>query len=137
MVIQRIQSLLLLLAAGLMAVVCVCLPLLQVDATHALYVYNFPTLLIVNCVCGGLLLIDIFLFKNLKLQILVAAICVALITAFIGLGALMVLLQDPEAVGTAWVWPAVVSAVAIVVTVWARACMKSDYSLLRNADRLR
>lgn len=135
MVIQRIQSLLLLLAAALMAVALTCFKL-DMASGEALRVSDLPSVLILGIVCGALVIVDIFLFKNLKLQMMVASISAWLIVAFIALGAFMVRCKLPGAVATAWVWPSVMSAIAIVLVINARLRMKADYRLLRGSDRL-
>lgn len=136
MVIQRIQSLLLLIAAGLMAVVLTCLPLAGADSAPSLHVYDYTPLLVLGCVAGALQLINIFLFRDLKKQMLVAKVAAFLVFCFAGIGALM-MVNSPVVCATAWVWPAVVSVASISLTLWAKSRMKADYDLLRSSDRIR
>ena len=136
MVIQRIQSLLLLLAAALIAVVLAWLPLDVASSGEYLHVYDLPSVLILGIVCGALVLVDIFLFKNLKLQMMVASICAWLLVAFIALGSFIVVGKLSGGQSSAWVWPAVVSVIAMVLVLWAKARMRADYRLLRGSDRL-
>lgn len=125
MVIQRIQSLLLLIAAALMAIDLACF-----------HVCDNLTLLVLGCVAGALMLIDIFLFKDLKKQMLVANVAAFITVAFIAIGAFIYENpQEPSATG--WVWPAIIAVISVLLTLWAKARMKADYNLLRSADRLR
>lgn len=127
----------LLIAVILMAVVCVCMPIGLDGSEVVLHVYNFVPVFILGVVVAALLFVDIFLFKNLKLQMMVAAICVWLMVAFMALGAFMLMGSEPAVADTAWVWPSVLTVIALVVTVWARARMKADRDQLRSVDRLR
>lgn len=128
---------LLLIAAALMAVVCVWLPIRLDGSEIVLHVYDFVPVLILGVVVAALLLVDIFMFRNLRLQMMVAAICVWLMIAFMALGAFMVMGCEPAPADTAWVWPSVLTVLALVLALWARARMKADRNLLRAADRLR
>ncbi|MDE6654388.1 MAG: DUF4293 domain-containing protein, partial [Muribaculaceae bacterium] len=78
MVIQRIQSLFLLIAGVLMAVVCFAVPVAHMEdaegAITTVHVYDMLPVMILDLLTAVLLLISIFLFKNLKFQIKVTPV---------------------------------------------------------------
>lgn len=135
MVIQRIQSLYLLIAAIVMGVLCVFVPVALLPDGQLLTVFSFPQLIIVDALCILLLLISIFLFNNLKFQMKVTRINVVLII-------LSALLQAyicytlPESTPYI-VTPAILYVVALILTAMALSGMKHDYKLLHDSDRLR
>lgn len=135
MVIQRIQTLLLLLAVAAMAVTLVCIPVPLAEGGAVKACSNL-TLLVLGCVAGALQLIDIFLFKDLKKQMLVANVAAVLVLAFIALGSVLTV-NNAEFARTAWVWPGIVALASFILTLWAKARMNADLKLLRSADRLR
>ena len=140
MVIQRWQSVYLLL--GFFAMILVCIrpfgmimtPDGAVDAE--LVALDYPVFLIVNILTGLLLLIDIFLFKNLKLQRMVAAICLLLIIASAATAAI-VLTSYGDLWQVAWYGAPVGIICAFICTLLARHRMGEDEKKLRSYDRLR
>lgn len=97
---------------------------------------NFPVFLIVNILTGLLLLIDIFLYKNLKLQRMVAAICILLIIAS-AVSAGIVLTSYGDLWQVAWYGAPVGIVCALICTLLARHRMGEDAKKLRSYDRLR
>ncbi len=138
MVIQRIQTLLLLLALGAMVTFTLTpfasLTIGGITATAT--PCDQPILLTISVTASLLLLADIFMYKNLKRQITIAAIaalleCGAAITA--GIMAFVTLEHaTPVLAG------GIIAAVAaLVLTLAARRYMIKDKELLRSYDRLR
>ncbi len=131
MVIQRWQTVMLLFALALM-VVFVLTPMAYLGATPV-YVWENTSFLILNLVIGALILIDIFLFKNLRLQMTVALISIILLAVSIGLGC--VVYTGTDLSFTFFGVPFTVA--ALVMTWFARRFMAKDRRLLAAADRLR
>lgn len=137
MVIQRWQSLLLLIAVVLTAIFCFTpFAILGQDESIGLYPVDAPAYLVLNIATAVLLFISIFLFKNLKLQMRISAVCVALLLCSIIIG---VVLTYTTFTGCQIVWTGgfVMLAVALVLTIQARRLMKKDHNLLRSYDRMR
>lgn len=140
MVIQRWQSVYLLL--GVFAMILVSIRpfgmIMSPDGAidTELVAIDFPVFLIVNILTGLLMLIDIFLFKNLKLQRMVAAICVLLIIAS-AVSAAIVLASYGDLWQVAWYGAPVGIICALICTILARHRMGEDEKKLRSYDRLR
>ncbi len=132
MVLQRWQTVFLFMAFVLTAVFCL-LPVGSVDDTvrHAL---DFPGILILAALSAVILLIDIFLYKDLRLQIKVAAIAMVLEAV----AAALVVFLPYIAVGFECSLVGVSLVVAAFVLTWiGRNFMIKDRKLLAAADRLR
>lgn len=141
MVIQRWQSLLLLVASIMMCVLCAS-PMAQIAAAEAsaapttVFVKDAPVFLVLNIVIAVLLFIAIFLFKNLKLQMRVTAMTIVLLAASAVTGGIIVYANMPDA---AIIWPGAVILLVLsaVFAVFALRFMRKDHKLLRSYDRLR
>jgi membrane-associated HD superfamily phosphohydrolase len=137
MVIQRLQSLLLLIATILVGITCF-LPLATVGDccnTANICLTSAPALLVLNIATAVLLLITIFLFKNLRQQMMVAKIDAVLIVVSIISSVLTQHFMAPTACPN---WCSIaLSAVAFVCTVLAHRYMGKDKKLLSSYDRLR
>lgn len=131
MVLQRWQTVMLLFALALM-VVFILTPMAYLGATPV-YVWENTGFFILNLVIGALILIDIFLYKNLKLQMTVALISILLLAVSVGLGC--VVYTGPDLSFTFFGVPFTVA--ALVMTWFARRFMAKDRRLLAAADRLR
>lgn len=141
MVIQRWQTLLLLVAVVLMGFMCVS-PLAQsavVEASEApaqFFVHEAPVFLILNIVIAVLLFIDIFMFKNLRLQMRVAVFSLVLMAASAVTGGFILYKAMPDA-NIVWTGAVLLLVLAAFFAVMALRMMKKDYKLLRSVDRLR
>lgn len=139
MVLQRWQTVLLLLSLVLM-VVFIFAPmgtvfdLMSPQSATLVFVCDNVGFLILNIVIAVLLLIDIFLFRNLKAQMAVAAVAMVLMAASAGLGFSFIYLLDGFRMSL-FSTPLVVA--ALVLTWFARRFMRKDQRLLAAADRLR
>lgn len=142
MVIQRIQSVYLLLAALLLGAMCFFVPVgvvqdMTADATQLVYLTDCLSVFPLTIVTAVLILIDIFLFKNLRLQIRVAGVCIAMVMAVACVCALLLGWRMPENVSVTWIGPALVLAAALIMMIFARRSMKGDMRLLKSYDRIR
>lgn len=141
MVIQRWQTLLLLVAVVLMGFMCVS-PLAQsavVEASVAptkFFVHEAPVFLILNIVIAVLLFLDIFMFKNLRLQMRVAVFSLVLMAASAVTGGFILYQAMPDAT-IVWTGAVLLLVLAAFFAVMALRMMKKDYKLLRSVDRLR
>ncbi|MCM1066473.1 MAG: DUF4293 domain-containing protein [Muribaculaceae bacterium] len=141
MVIQRWQSLLLLIAVVLMCVFCAT-PYAHVAAADAaasptpVFVYEAPVFLIINIVIAVLLFIAIFLYKNLRRQMTVTLISMVLICASAVTAGFMLYTGMPDA-ELEWAGGVLLLIVALVCALAAYRFMRKDRNLLRSYDRLR
>lgn len=138
MVIQRWQTLLLLIAAVSVSLFCfspVAVETLEAAVTKH-YLSEAPVLMIVNVLIAVLLILDIFLFKNLKLQRKVALLTMVLTCASLVASLFLVNNWWPTA-SLYWFGGIIFLGVALVVTYWAYRLMGKDQALLRSYDRLR
>lgn len=140
MVIQRWQSLLLLIAAVLVAVFCFT-PVAQEAAANngamlSHTIAEAPVLLIVNILIAVLLLISIFMFNNLRQQRKVTIISMVLIAASIVSTIFLVYNSWPGA-SFYWFGGILLLCVALVLAIGAYRFMGRDLKLLRSYDRLR
>lgn len=133
MVIQRIQTLWLLIAIAFMIVTGVR-PFIWVGETP-FYLTNFPILAILNWLIVALLAICIFTFKNLRLQKTIALISLLLMVALAVTGFVIQarLLENtyPE-----WFGGVLFLTGAAICDAFAFRGMHRDQKKLRNSDRL-
>lgn len=157
MVIQRWQSVLLFIAAAVMA----CFTFIPFgvistpDVTYNLtglgfYPQGIPTdsdppqvihtwYLFMMCITTiVLLLVDIFLYKNLRLQQRVCMVSILFIVAVGCVGGLLGFWAfRPEGFELWWKTTALCPFIALFTAILAYYRMAQDYSLLKSADRLR
>lgn len=149
MVIQRIQSVYLLIAAILMAVFAF-FPALTFEIGGREFVYGAleagkvgvthidPLMLTLIVLIVFLTLIDIFLFKNLQRQM-----TVCFVTIIIGLAMLIsicvqaFLVNGRDGVTLQWQWHLLLPVLSIIFLMLAHKSMSNDKKKLRDADRLR
>lgn len=141
MVIQRWQSLLLLLAVILMGIFCSTpyAHIAAVEATAAptpVFVYEAPVFLTLNITVAVILFIAIFLYKDLRRQMTVTLVSIVLICASIVMGAFMLFSTMPDA-ELVWTGGVLLLLVALVCAIAAYRFMRKDRNLLRSYDRLR
>ena len=140
MVIQRWQSVLLLIAVVLMCIFCAT-PYAQTTTAEAeswtpIYVSDAPVFLILNIVIAVILFIAIFLFKNLKLQMRVTTISIVLLVASMVTCAILMTTGYPDA-ELIWTGGVVLLLAALVCAIFGLRFMRKDRNLLRSYDRLR
>lgn len=140
MVIQRIQSIYLLVGAVLMALMSFLTPIGSLIGSDgmptSIYLSDFPTLLILDLLTAVLLFIAIFLFKNLSLQMKVTRISIVLILVT---GALIftVLYSQVADLQIKWIGVTVLLICSFVSSILALNAMGRDKKLLSSYDRLR
>lgn len=138
MVIQRWQSVLLLLAVIMMAVFSLT-PMATytaLDEPVSVYAKDAPVLLTVTLLVAVLLFISIFMYKNLKRQITVTLLSIILIAVVIVTGIAVVYRVYPEA-QFIFLGGITLLVLALIFALGAYRCMKSDLRKLRSYDRLR
>jgi phosphoglycerol transferase MdoB-like AlkP superfamily enzyme len=149
MVIQRIQSIYLLIAVILM-VVFAFFPALSFELADKTVLYGAlesgragsmhinPLLITLIILISVLALIDIFLFKNLQRQM-----TVCFIDIIIGLAMLIAICVQAFVVGNregwtvTWQWYMLLPVLSIIFLMMAHKAMSNDKKKLRDADRLR
>ncbi|MBO5779657.1 MAG: DUF4293 family protein [Muribaculaceae bacterium] len=130
MVIQRWQSLFLLVAAALMAIFAFT-PFATIEGAPVAST-AYPAFMALNLLCALLLLINIFLFKNLKFQIKQA-----LLNSFLVLGSICCAAVITFTTGASLSWQIALPVVALIFSLFARRRMCADKRLLDSADRIR
>lgn len=138
MVIQRWQNLLLLIAAILMIIFCSTPYATRsvAESVSPVFVYEAPVLLIINLVITVLLVLGIFLFKDLKRQMTVTLISIMLVCASIVTCGFVLYAGMPDAT-IVWTGGVLLLVVALVCALAAYRFMRKDRNLLRSYDRLR
>lgn len=134
MVIQRIQSLLLLLTVAMMTV-ALFLPV-ATDQGTPIFITDFPVLMTVDILVSLLLFIGIFLFKNLRLQMRVTLVSILLICA-IAIGGAFYLWRGAPDAEIEYFGATLLMIVSVITASWAYSRIRHDHRLLRSADRLR
>lgn len=135
MVIQRIQTLLLLLTVALMTA-ALFLPAASTSSGAPVYITDFPILMIVDILVAALLFIGIFMFKNLKAQMRVTLVSILLICA-VAAGGVFYLWRGAEGAQIEYFGAAILLICSVLSAALAYRYMKRDHKLLRSADRLR
>lgn len=134
MVLQRWQSLLLFVAVILMA--CFNFSTMAVMPDGAELVPTDYVFLWVPAVAATLLLfMDIFMYRNLRLQMKVAVVSIIVMIA-VGVSAAVVVSRASGA-EYSWTGAPLFLLCALVLSIFARVFMGKDYRLLRSVDRLR
>lgn len=149
MVIQRIQSLFLLIAAILM-VAFAFFPALTFELADKTVLYGAlatgragnlhvnPLLITLIILIVFLAIVDIFLYKNLQRQM-----TVCFVDIFIGLSMLMAIVVQAIVVNNradwtvTWNWYLLLPVFSIIFLMLAHRAMSKDKKLLRDSDRLR
>ncbi len=125
MVIQRIQSLFLLIAALLMAAFAFFIPLID------------TSMLVLVILIAVLAIIDIFLYKNLQRQMTVCFVDIIIGLAMLVSIIIQIVRLAKENLAVNWNWAWVLPVLSIVFLMLAHKAMSNDKKKLRDADRLR
>lgn len=133
MVIQRWQSLYLLIASIFMGLFCY-MPMVSVE-NGELSVYHYPVYLTLNMLITLLLIISIFLYKNLARQKTIVKICMMLNVSSIIAGALILYNIWTDVVDCNGALLLVVATLGI--TLGAYRYIVADERLLKSYDRIR
>lgn len=139
MQIQRLQSIYLLLAAIFTGIFCF-VPYASVSVTDGevtkYLVSETPVLFILNITITVLLLITIFMYRNLRQQIKMTAVDIALILGSAVTTLVYIYVGHAQPI-PAMEGGAILLALALGFAVGAYRRMKHDQKLLSSADRLR
>lgn len=125
MVIQRIQSLFLLIAALLMAAFAFFIPLID------------TSMLVLVILIAVLAIIDIFLYKNLQRQMTVCFVDIIIGLATLASIIIQIVRLAKENLAVNWNWAWILPVLSIVFLMLAHNAMSRDKKKLRDADRLR
>lgn len=141
MVIQRLQTLFLLIAVVAMAVFCLTPMASMTSAESAesftpVFVRDLPVFLILNIVIALMLFLGIFLFKNLRRQISVTLASIVLICVSIVTFGIVMYVGMPDA-KVIWTGGVLLLVLALIMAVFAYRYMKKDLRTLTSYDRLR
>lgn len=139
MVLQRWQSVYLLV--GFFAMILACfLPFgalkPEEEIIQKLVPKDYSVLLILNVLISALLLLDIFLYKNLRFQKLIAAVCAMLCIASI-ITQIIILVRAEANFNLVWNGSLICVLCAFICSMMARFNIKRDEKLLRSYDRIR
>lgn len=133
MVIQRWQSVLLLIAFNLLGLAFI-MPVGTVDGVDIEPTSDLP-FMIINITAAILAAIDIFLYRNLPLQIRIASVTMVLAIGAAIVGALHFMVTDGFGMVVVGGFPLPLIA---AIFIWiARSMMVNDRRLLAAADRIR
>lgn len=133
MVIQRWQSVLLLLAFNLLGLAFI-VPVGTVDGVDIEPTSDLP-FMIINITAAILAAIDIFLYRNLPLQIRIASVTLVIAIGAAIVGALHFMVTDGFGMVVVGGFPLPLIA---AIFIWiARSMMVNDRRLLAAADRIR
>lgn len=135
MVIQRWQSVLLLISAIFVALAGI-LPYAVTDNGVDVCAVQTPVLLCVDILVALLLLIDIFLYRNLRYQMKVTRLALGLIVVLEAAIAAYTC-AGLEGATISIIGGIVMPVLALISAFVALRLMLRDYRLLRSADRLR
>ena len=149
MVIQRIQSVYLLIAIILM-VVFAFFPALTFELGGREFVYGAletgkvgvthidPLMLMLIVLICFLAIIDIFLFKNLQRQMTVCFVDIIIgLAMLVAIGIQAFVVGGKEGVTLTWQWYLALPVLSIIFLMLAHKSMSNDKKKLRDADRLR
>ena len=149
MVIQRIQSVYLLIAVILMAVFAF-FPALTFELGGREFVYGAleagkvgvthidPLMLTLVLLISVLALIDIFLYKNLQRQMTVCFVDIIIsISMLIAIGIQAYVISGKEGLTLTWQWYLALPVLSIIFLMLAHKAMSRDKKMLRDSDRLR
>lgn len=146
MVIQRWQSVWLLVAAVLVALFSF-LPMAYIssegpeimDASSVTFMYPYDNwvMLIVGLLVSLLLVINIFSFKDTRRQKRMTLLAVVLIAVLAACACLMVYGFRSEGAGAEWMGSILLLAGAVIFALMAYRGIRNDEKLLKAADRLR
>ena len=139
MVLQRWQSVYLLVAVFAMILGCI-LPFgaIMADGTTItkLMPADYPVLLTLNILIGIILIIDIFMYKNLRSQKMVAAVAALLCVASL-ITQVVALTRNEAPFALVWNGSIIATFCAFVCALMARYNMTRDEKILKSYDRLR
>lgn len=124
MVIQRIQSLYLLIAAVLMA-------------AFAFFPAFDVSMMVLIVLISLLAIVDIFLYKNLQRQMTVCFVDIIIGLAMLVAIVIQIVKLTKENLAVQWNWTWLLPVFSIIFLMLAHKAMSRDKKMLRDSDRLR
>lgn len=139
MVIQRWQTVLLALAVIVMAIFC-STPFATIEASaeqvESVYLKDAPVLMIVSILVGVILFLSIFMYKDLRRQMIMTLVSMVLLVAAIVTGIFIVYYAMPDAKLVIF-GGVTLLVVTLVLALGAYSMMGRDRKLLDSYNRLR
>lgn len=138
MVIQRWQTVFLLLAVVMMAVFCFSpVAVFKVgDTVSHFHPSDAPVFLVVNILIAALLFIAIFLYKNLRRQMTVTLVSIVLIAVSMVTGGFVLYAGQPDAI-VEFAGADILLLGAMIMAMFAYRNMRKDHRKLSSYDRIR
>ncbi|UZO79242.1 DUF4293 domain-containing protein [Aquimarina sp. ERC-38] len=134
---QRIQTIYLLLAAAVSGAICIFVPY-GIDANKVeIYAYEKPLVFGLFIASALLSLITVFLYKNRKLQFVLGRVNILLNLILLGVFVYWSLTISGETMVSEKGIGMVIPIVSIVLLVMANKAIKKDEDLVKSVDRLR
>ena len=124
MVIQRIQSLYLLIAAVLMA-------------AFAFFPAFDTSMMVLIVLVAVLAIVDIFLYKNLQRQMTVCFVDIIIGLAMLVAIVVQIVKLTKDNLAVQWNWTWILPVLSIIFLMMAHKAMSRDKKMLRDSDRLR
>ncbi|WP_242132152.1 DUF4293 domain-containing protein [Aestuariivivens marinum] len=136
---QRIQTIYLLVAAGVSAGLIFIFPLFQIEAIHGQWVYAKDDVLVLSLFLGSALLsvISIFRYNNRKSQFMLGRLNIILNFFLLGFFVYQSLNVSGEAQVSEKGIGMFLPIISIVFLVLANKAIKKDEDLVKSVDRLR
>lgn len=134
--IQRIQSLYLFIGAVLMVIFCFTPFATEVESGTRHAMSEIPGLMILNIVIAALLLIAIFMFKNLKQQKTVALLSLVLIACSLT-ATIFLVYSHMQGAELYWGGGVLLLVFALICALMAYRGISKDHNLLKSFNRMR
>lgn len=136
--IQRIQSIYLLIAVVAMAIFCFS-PIGQIGADalrSPVMPADYPVYLILNIVIAVILFLAIFLYNNRKLQLTLTKVSMLLIAVSAVCGGLILYGGNSDSARLEWAGGVTLLIISLVMALMAGRGIRHDINIIKNADRL-
>lgn len=134
---QRIQTIYLLLAAAVSGAICIFVPYGLNANKVELYAYEQPGIFALYMASALLSLITVFLFKNRKLQFVLGRVNIVLNLILLGVFVYWSLTISGETTVSKKGIGMMIPVISIVLLVLANKAIKKDENLVKSVDRLR
>lgn len=118
---------------------CVVVPVAIYHAPEGdtyLYMTESPALIVLGSCTAAMLLVTIFLYKNLPMQMRVTWLCILLMLVLLALTAFVFTVKF-ESCEVLWICGVSCVGVSVILAILAYARMKHDQRILKSYDRLR
>lgn len=127
------------ISALIVVALCVVVPVAIYHAPEGdsyKYMTESPALIVMASTTAVLLIVTIFLYKNLPMQMRVTWLCILLMLVLLALTA-FVFTARMQSCEVLWITAVSCVGASIILAIWAFVRMKHDQRILRSYDRLR